>query len=124
MKRGLSKKRKIIILIVTLTSIFLAIFSATADLEYGCCEYSGGCFSGTLDPEKCRVCYGGTWSSGEKCCDDGNCHECCTDVDCPDGQECVDYVCEEVPEFPAGVTAVFGATLFIFLMMRRKYIRK
>ena len=92
--------------------------------EDGCCAYSGDCRSGTLDPEECRICYGGTWSSGEKCCDDGNCHECCTDADCPDGQECVDYVCEEVPEFPAGVTAVFGAALFIFLMMRRKYIRK
>jgi hypothetical protein len=43
---------------------------------------------------------------------------------CPEGTECVDSECQEVPEFPAGVTAVFGATLFIFLMMRRKYIRK
>jgi ABC-type Fe3+-siderophore transport system permease subunit len=36
----------------------------------------------------------------------------------------VDYTCQEVPEFPAGVTAVFGATVFIFLMMRRNYVRK
>jgi hypothetical protein len=48
-----------------------------------------------------------------------------TTEDCPEGEVCVDGVCEEeVPEFPAGVTAVFGATFFIFLMMRRKYVRK
>lgn len=31
---------------------------------------------------------------------------------------------EEVPEFPVGVTVIFGACMLIFFLMRRKYVRK
>ena len=85
--------------------------------ENGCCDHSVGSYSGEHDPEECVVCYDGKW------------YECCSDEDCQhlEGHYCnlTTHTCEEeVPEFPAGVTAVFGATLFIFLMMRRKYIEK
>ena len=95
------------------------------------------------------VCCGGTCYDPGECCTDADCaadywgcdgndrvkwHCSCVEhtfywevietVPCQEGEECVDGECIEVPEFPASVTAVFGATLFIFLIMRRKYVRK
>jgi hypothetical protein len=44
---------------------------------------------------------------------------------CPTGQHCEGGECkDDVPEFPAGVTAVFGTSMLMFFMMRRKYVRK
>jgi hypothetical protein len=93
--------------------------------EDGCCKVPSGCISGYLYVAGCKD-IGGSFYKEQKCCD-GNCYECCSDTDCQEGYICnlETHTCEEeVPEFPAGVTAVFGATLFIFLMMRRKYVRK
>jgi hypothetical protein len=93
--------------------------------EDGCCKVPSGCISGYLYVPGCKE-IGGSFYKGQKCCD-GNCYECCSDTDCQEGSICnlETHTCEEeVPEFPAGVTAVFGATFFIFLMMRRKYVRK
>ena len=92
----------------------------------GCCKFSSGCISGYLKVSACTDS-GGSFYIGQKCCGNGNCYECCTDDDCQEGYICnpETHECEEeVPEFPAGVTIVFGATIFIFLMMRRKYVRK
>lgn len=35
--------------------------------EYGCCNYSGGCYEGNSDPEMCKECYGGEWNPGWWC---------------------------------------------------------
>jgi rhodanese-related sulfurtransferase len=54
-----------------------------------------------------------------------------TTEDCSEGKVCKadeegkNAVCEEeVPEFPAGITAVFGTSMLMFFMMRKKYVRK
>ena len=68
-------------------------------------------------------CLGNSVASCDYSCVGGSCF--LSGILCSEDEECVDGECQEVtPEFPAGVTAVFGATFFIFLMMRRKYVRK
>jgi rhodanese-related sulfurtransferase len=107
---------------------------------YGNCDgdWSNGCEVNTnTDRNNCGSC-GNACPADYPCCFDkdladctyscasGNCLMSKTNIrPCPTGQHCEGGECkDDVPEFPAGVTAVFGATLFIFLMMRRKYVRK
>lgn len=73
-----------------------------------------------------RCCLGNYPASCDYSCVSGSCFLSKTaDGDpCPEGTQCEDGECNPVPEFPAGVTAVFGAPVFIYLMMRRKYVRK
>jgi phage terminase large subunit-like protein len=68
-------------------------------------------------------CLGNSVASCDYSCVGGSCF--LSGILCSEDEECIDGVCKEVtPEFPAGVTIVFAATIFIFLMMRRKYVRK
>ena len=116
--------------------------------SYGCDNFEGWYCNGNVREYRNYYCSGGNCiyvvSQSEACLPDywdcydsdtrGLYHCSCvngnfywgttTTEDCPEGEECVDGECQEVPEFPAGVTAVFGTSMLMFFMMRRKYIEK
>ncbi|RCV64573.1 hypothetical protein C5S53_08245 [Methanophagales archaeon] len=107
---------------------------------YGNCDgdWSNGCeVNLNTDPNNCGSCGNACDEDYWDCVDSstvGLYHCTCVDgspywevidtYDCLEGEECVDGECQEVPEFPAGVTAVFGTSMLMFFIMRRKHIEK